>query len=116
MSSHLVRDELIELACDQSGLNDFGDLPFPGPLDVLIESMNREAQLDATRRSQAQAMIVATLVKRLSFVNDRSLFPQIADEVITAPLFIVGAPRTGSTHYMRCSDRLLALEPRCSGR
>jgi hypothetical protein len=98
VTNHLVRDQLIEAACNQSGLDDFGDLPFPGPLDVLVESLNREASLDDARRGQAQGMIMATLIKRLSYVDDRKRFPEIANEVITAPLFIVGAPRTGSTH------------------
>jgi hypothetical protein len=98
MSTGLHHDELIEQASVATGLNDFGDLPLLEPLGVLVESMNREAQLIGPRLAQAASMIVTTLVKRLRLVDDRSRFPEIADEVIKAPLFIVGAPRTGSTH------------------
>ena len=98
MTTGLHHDELIEQASVATGLDDFGDLPLLEPLGVLVESMNREAQLVGPRLAQAASMIVTTLVKRLRLVNDRSRFPGIADEVIKAPLFIVGAPRTGSTH------------------
>ena len=38
------------------------------------------------------------LAKRLQLVGDRKLHPAIAEEKIVAPVFIVGLPRTGSTH------------------
>ncbi len=98
MTRSLDRDELIGRAALAVGLDDFGDLPLHEPLDVLVESMNREAQLAGPRLAQAETMIVGALVKRLQLVNDRHRFAEIAQEVITAPLFIVGAPRTGSTH------------------
>ena len=43
-------------------------------------------------------MLTGVLVKRLRLVADRARHPEIADEVITAPVFIVGQPRSGSTH------------------
>jgi Sulfotransferase family len=94
----LRRQELLDAASTQTGLNDFGDLPFLEPLDVLIESMNREAKLEGPRFDQARNMIISMLTKRLALVGDRKKYPEIANEVITAPVFIVGAPRTGSTH------------------
>jgi hypothetical protein len=43
-------------------------------------------------------MLTGVLVKRLRLVADRAQHPAIADETITAPVFIVGQPRSGSTH------------------
>jgi hypothetical protein len=106
MGERLERDDLLERAIARSGLNDFGDLPLHEPLDVLVDSMNREAGLAGPRLAQAEGMIVATLVKRLGLVEDRKRFPAIADEVIAAPLFIVGAPRTGSTHLHGLMSRI----------
>jgi hypothetical protein len=92
------RDELLTTASAQTGLDDFGDIPFLEPLDVLVESLNREANLTADGEQTAAGTLVALLVKRLRMVDDRKRFPAIADEVISAPVFIVGLPRTGSTH------------------
>ena len=48
MGGSLNRDELMSVATTQTGLDDFGDIPFHEPLDVLIESLNREAGLAGT--------------------------------------------------------------------
>lgn len=98
MSARITRDELMETARQQTGLDDFGDIPFFEALDVLIESLEREAKLDAQRRVAVAATLTALLVKRLRLVHDRKLHPEIAGEVIEAPVFIVGQPRSGSTH------------------
>jgi Sulfotransferase family len=98
MGERLQRENLMAEATAQTGLDDFGDIPFEEPLDVLLESLERDARVDGERRAGARATIVGLLVKRLRLVDDRKKFPAIADEVITAPLFIVGLPRTGSTH------------------
>ncbi len=50
-------------------------------------------------------MITGLLVKRLRLVADRTAHPEIANERVTAPVFIVGQPRAGSTHL----HALLAL-------
>ena len=98
MSEQLKRDQMIASAMQATGLDDFGDIPFLGPLDVLVDSMNREAALEGPRFAGAQGMITGMLMKRLALVNDRKVHPEIAQQQIIAPLFIVGAPRTGSTH------------------
>jgi hypothetical protein len=85
-------------AVEQAGPDDFGDIPFAEPLDVLVESLEREAGLTDERQQAAEATLVGLLVKRLRLVDDRRRHPGIANEKITAPLFIVGLPRTGSTH------------------
>ena len=41
-------------------------------------------------------------------VADRQRFPGIADEVITAPIFVIGLPRSGTTFF----HNLLAQDPR----
>jgi len=94
----LDRNALKQRAVDATGLNDFGDLPFDEGLDVLIFALEREAGLDARRRSGAAAMITGALGKLLNLVEDRKRYPGIAHEQVTAPIFIVGLPRTGSTN------------------
>jgi hypothetical protein len=98
MTSPLSVEGLIATATGATGLDDPGDLPFLEPLTVLVDALEREARLDEIRRTQVEATLVGLLVKRLQLVRDRTLFPAIADEVVTAPIIVVGAPRTGSTH------------------
>jgi hypothetical protein len=94
----LQRERLMAEASAQTGLDDFGDIPLAEPLDVLVESLEREAKVEGPRRAAAHATLLGLLVKRLALVEDRKRYPAIAEEVITAPLFIIGLPRTGSTH------------------
>jgi Sulfotransferase family len=97
MNSSIRRDQLMEVASTQSGLDDFGDTDFHEPLDALVESLNREARLEGEQLDAVQGTLVSLLVKRLSVTADRKTFPAVADEEIIAPVFIVGLPRTGST-------------------
>ena len=84
---------------EETGLDDLGDIPYREPLEVLLASLNRfDAGLDEPRLAAAGDSITGLLVKRLRLVDDRTTYPAISDEKIVAPLFIVGLPRTGSTH------------------
>ena len=94
----IVRDELLEQATALGGLDDFGDVPFLDALDALVDSLNHDAHVDGDVRERAVEMLTGVLVKRLRLVADRAHHPAIAQEIITAPVFIVGQPRSGSTH------------------
>jgi hypothetical protein len=94
----LHRPALMDAAVAETGLDDFGDVPFAEALDVLLGSLADEAGLDDARAGAAAQGAVRLLVKRLRLVDDRTRHPAIAEEVIDAPIVIVGLPRTGSTH------------------
>src|SRR5262245_54961518 len=94
----IVRDQLLDHARERSGLDDFGDVPFTDALDALVDSLNRDARVDGDVEDGAAAMLTGILVKRLRLVDDRAQHPGIASEQITAPIVIVGQPRSGSTH------------------
>jgi len=98
VGQRLRSDALLAKASVQSGLEDFGDVPFLEPFDILVESLEREAKVEGERRAAAEATLLGLLTKRLLLVNDRKVFPAIAEEEIKAPVFILGLPRTGSTH------------------
>jgi Sulfotransferase family len=111
VGSALHRDELIDRACAQTGLDDFGDLPFLEPLDVLIHSLEYDARVEGGVRELAEQMLQGLLAKRLLLVRDRSAHPEIASEIVRAPIVIVGQPRSGSTHLhalLACVDGLRA--------
>src|SRR4051794_7608029 len=94
----LDRMQLMARAEERAGLSDFGDIPFEEALDVLVFSLEREARLDEARRQKTAEMLIGMLVKNLRLVEDRKRFPGIAQEIIKAPIFILGLPRTGSTN------------------
>ena len=86
-----------EAARRTEGLDDFGDGPFLEPLALFLESLEREARLNELGRLIARERALLHTVNRLNYVNDGKRFPAIADEQISAPVFIIGFPRTGTT-------------------
>jgi hypothetical protein len=94
----MTRDQLLDEAVSLSGLDDWGDVPFLDALDVLVDSLNRDARVERAVRDGAADMLTGILAKRLRLVADRAQYQEIKREVITAPVFIVGQPRSGSTH------------------
>ena len=94
----IVRDELLDRATKATGLDDFGDVPFLEALDAFVDSLNRDARVEGAVQDGAVGTLTSILTKRLALVDDRKQYPEIAEEVITAPVFIVGQPRSGSTH------------------
>jgi hypothetical protein len=107
----IVRDQLLDQATRVSGLDEFGDVPFLEALDALVDSLNRDARVEGAVQDSAVEMLTGVLVKRLRLVDDRTRHPEIAEEVIAAPVFIVGQPRSGSTHLhalLACVEALRA--------
>jgi hypothetical protein len=94
----IVRDQLLHEATRLSDLDDFGDVPFLEALDALVDSLNCDVRVGGVVQDRAVEMVTGVLVKRLRLVDDRKQHPEIAEEVITAPIVIVGQPRSGSTH------------------
>ena len=99
--------DLLETACRQAGLNDFGDPSFLDPLHRLIESLGAEARLTPLGRLATQYDLIRLLVNRLKMEEDRKRNPGIAEEEIRRPIIITGLPRTGTTLL----HGLLALDP-----
>ncbi len=98
MSAVLDGDRLLEAAVEATGLSDFGELPFREGLDAQLWGLEHESGHPADRLEGMTAGLVGTLAKRLRLVEDRKRHPEIAAEKITAPLVVIGLPRTGSTH------------------
>src|ERR1051326_137914 len=97
---------LIELARRRTGLDDFGGGDFFEPLSRLLESCHRDANLNAVGKLALRADIVRTLSNRLCLQRDRDRQPEIAQQKIIRPLFIIGLPRSGTTllHMLLATD------------
>jgi hypothetical protein len=98
---------LLDKACEQTGLDDFGDDSFREALRVLLRAYETEAELNFVGRICVHGDLVRLLNNRLRLVADRQRHPAMAAEVIRRPLFITGLPRSGTTFL----HALLAQDP-----
>lgn len=99
-------DHLISQACERAGSSDFGPDGWQEPLEVLVSSVNNEAGLNEIGLAVTAEGFVGNLVTRLEIQKCFVANPEIADEVITRPVFGLGLPRTGSTalSYLLAQD------------
>jgi hypothetical protein len=88
---------IAEAGQETGGLTDFGDGPFVEGLERFLSSLERDARLNAAGQYIAHKRCMQHLTNRLNYVNDRKLYPAIAEQTIEKPIFIVGLGRTGST-------------------
>jgi hypothetical protein len=103
----LDEDSLLRHARQATGLDDFGDDLWRQPFRVLITSLEAEAQLTLMGRLMARSDIILWLSTRLQVTDTLKRHPQILDEDITAPMVIVGLPRSGTSILFE----LLAQDP-----
>jgi hypothetical protein len=105
--ARLDERSLLEAACKDTGLSDFGDDWFREPLRLLLDSLERDAHLTLMGRVIARRDTLRILENRLRMVDVRARHPEIDAEDVGSPLFILGLPRTGTTIL----HELLAQDP-----
>jgi hypothetical protein len=93
------------------GVSDFGHPLFPA--DEMIEGLDRvlaaiegEADLNTMGRLMTRRFVLRLLAVRLQLMDLLRADPGVLDEEIEAPLFVAGAPRTGTTllHALLAAD------------
>ncbi len=105
----LDEETLLERACKQTGLSDFGDPAFHEGLRRLLDSYENEAALTVFGRITAQRDTLRLLENRLRLQDCWTKHPEILTGRIEQPIFILGMPRTGTSIL----HELLALDPAC---
>ncbi|MEZ4280810.1 MAG: sulfotransferase [Myxococcota bacterium] len=112
----LSRDALLAEARARLGLGDGGAGDFGHPLfpaDEMIEALDRvlvaiegEAALHEMGRFMTRRFLLRLLEVRLQLMALLRADPGIVDEPIEAPIFVAGAPRTGTTllHALLAAD------------
>ena len=98
-------DQLVAAAQRRTKLTDFGDDEFRQPLEVLTSALLREARLHALGRLTARRQLVEILAIRLRLQALLQRHPEIADEAVARPIFILGMPGTGATFLQRILAR-----------
>lgn len=113
----LTRDALIDEALARQGRTGagIGALCAPGPgtgedflegLDIALAALEDEANLHIMGRWMTRRFLLRLLEVRLQICDWVRSDPGVRDEQIVEPLFVVGAPRTGTTvlHALLSAD------------
>ena len=103
--------ELHALASQVTGLSDFGPDDYADGLEVLLGSLERDADLTARGRKVMRAMLRGALAARLMSEAGWRAHPEYAQVSVDKPLFVTGLPRTGTTAL----HRLLTADPAHQG-
>ena len=100
-------DGVLSDARRKTGLSDFGDEGFLEALDVLADSINREAALNPVGHMIIRGRIVGVLANKLVAQDTIKRHPEILDIRVEAPIVVAGLARTGTTML----HRLIAQDP-----
>jgi hypothetical protein len=100
-------DELEAGACAVTGLEDFGSSYYREGLERIVEALNTEADLNDLGHVIQHATVSNALIQRLKVEDTYRQHPEIDDQVIGGPVFVIGLPRTGTTAL----SQLVAADP-----
>src|ERR1700744_1419649 len=100
-------DELENGACTATGLDDFGSPYYRDGLERIVDALNSEASLNDIGQVIQHATISNALIQRLKIEDTYRQHPEIGDEVVGGPVFVIGLPRTGTTAL----SQLVAADP-----
>jgi Sulfotransferase family len=101
MDGDFTAEALSARATAETSLSNFGDDDFRPGLDHFIAACRDDGFVPPAGLIPIGDAIVRILVNRLRFEDALTIHPEILDEQIVAPLFIVGAGRVGSTKLHR---------------
>lgn len=100
-------DELEDGARAATGLADFGSAYYREGLERTVDALNTEADPNELGSVIQHATISNALIQRLRIEDTYKQHPEIDDEVIGGPVFVIGLPRTGTTAL----SQLVASDP-----
>jgi hypothetical protein len=90
-------DALIAAAREQTGLDDFGGDDFREGLELLTKSIAQQSRLSKDGLAAASQQFVHLLATRLQIEHFYREHPQIEEQDVPEPVFMLGLPRTGTT-------------------
>jgi len=94
----LELDDLLRSAERRAGSAALGAWPIAEPLERLLKSYRDEARLTTLGRITVRELLVSLLENLLRLEEQRSKNPAIERASVADPVFIIGLPRTGTTH------------------
>ncbi len=104
---------LLAAAVEKAGVDDYGPDYFREALKVLCRSAEEDLDLNALGRRNLYYQLLDHLIQRLRFVDLWKRHPEILDEDIRQPIFIIGLPRSGTTflHQLLAQDEAMRVTP-----
>jgi hypothetical protein len=100
-------EALMDSAIETTGLSDFGPGDFREGLDVLLESLERDADLSPASDPTVLGDLRRRLENRLEVEAWYGEHPELAKRSLRGPIDIIGLPRTGTTALAN----MLSLDP-----
>lgn len=104
---NLSKDSLLKSARRRTGLSDLGRYFSREGFQILLQSLEKDANLHILGRRGIRRECLRLLCNNLRIQDDLKHHPEIVKGPIRRPVFIVGLPRTGTTLL----HNLLACDP-----
>jgi hypothetical protein len=92
----LSAEQMLAAARKTTGIDIVDSAALPR-LKVLLDSLNTESKLHAAGAQGMQSKLLRILCNRLRMQRDFAQHPEIAQQKVTRPIFVLGMGRTGST-------------------
>jgi hypothetical protein len=99
---------VLSAARAQTGLTDFGPADFQERLGLLLSEVEADANVWRSAKAQFVGFCVKAAANRLKCRDFIKRHPSIGEIVVDRPIFIVGLPRSGTTHL----ENLIAADRR----
>ncbi len=98
-------------AIRSAGHSDWGSEDFVEPMDCLTQLVSTDPRFTPLARVIMRQTFLRALTNRLDYQAFIKRHPDVLDQQIKAPIFVLGFPRTGTTAL----QNLLCLDPRRRG-
>jgi hypothetical protein len=96
----LEPETLLAAARERARSDDFGASDFLARLHVMVEAVEADTGLGALGRLAIRQRTIRLLTSRLLVERLLRRQPEILDVEITAPIIVIGLPRSGTTHLV----------------
>ena len=103
----LNSNAVIDRAIKKAGHSDFGGESWREGLERLVDALNDTAELTPDGANMMSYRITLLLANRLAIVKTCQSHPEIDEQVVQGPVFVIGLPRTGTTAL----SQLVAADP-----
>jgi hypothetical protein len=102
---------LCQVAESETGFDDFGDSYYREGLEILLQSIEKDANLHSVGKFGIRSIILNYLTQRLLFIEAQKQTPHVFRKNLIPPFIILGIPRSGTTYL----QRMIAADPNNSG-
>lgn len=91
-------------AATELGLAEFGDDPFAAHFERLLKALNSDGRLSELGIALSEAEMLRLLRNRLELRTWSKRHPEILNQAIDRPIFLMGLPRSGTTFLQNLFD------------